>query len=369
MAQYYYDQTERQSKNKRSRTMILLDTIMLLVSLALFAALSLTLVTSYFDPSKNWIFPILGLFTPAVYLASLLMALYWIIRWRWFFATTFIIPLAIAIPNISHYAKIETSKSYEKPSTRGSIKLMSYNVRGFIDDDKQVSVEAMNEFIDEQRPDIICFQEFNEGRMSEEKELALLQNYNRAKVKDQAIFTRFKILDSSENLINSDYDSGSGFWTDILIGSDTVRLYNLHLHSTTITHTDNEYISNMEFLSDSLSDDIFKSMLYRFKSTSVGRASQADSVANSIAHSPLKVIVCGDFNDTPNSYTFRKISKGLKDTFQEAGTGYCYTYRGFMNILRIDYILVDPSIEVLSYQSIDSIQLSDHIPITTTLKL
>ncbi len=369
MADFYYNQTDRRKTKKRSLGMILLDTITLILSVACFVALTLTLVTSYYDPSISWIFPTLGLISPAVYLASTLLALYWIIRWRWLYAAFLLLPLAVGAPSISRYAKMESSKSYRAMPKRGTIKLMSYNVKGFINDAGQSSNIEMKEFIEEQRPDIICFQEFAENRMKEDDEPEILQKYYRSKVRELAIFSRYKILDSSENLVRSDFDSGSGFWADILVGSDTLRLYNIHLHSTAITRTDNDYISNMEFLSDTLSEDIFKGMLSRFKNTSIGRASQADSIAYSISQTPHRVIVCGDFNDTPNSYAYRRISHGLKDTFQEAGVGYSYTFRGFLNLLRIDYILVDQPTEVLLYEVVDTILLSDHLPVTTTLKL
>ncbi len=369
MGEYYYDQTERVSNKKRSLGMIILDTLLLVLSAISFVALSLTLVTSYYDPSISWIFPVVGLLSPAIYLASTLLALYWIIRWRWIYALLLILPLAVGAPTISHYAKIETSKSYGEPSRRGTIKILTYNAKHFIGDDEQSSVDDMNEFLDELRPDVICFQEFGGGRMNENEEGELLKGYNREKMGGLATFTRYKILGSSEDLMQSNYESGSAFWSDLLVGKDTVRLYNIHLHSTTITGDDNQYISNMEFIGDTLSEDVFKGMVSRFRQSSIGRASQADTIARSISQSPHRVIICGDFNDTPNSYAFRKISKGLQDAFREVGVGFPYTFRGFLNLLRIDYILVEEPIEVLNYQVLDTVKLSDHLPVTTTIKL
>ncbi|MFI3279927.1 MAG: endonuclease/exonuclease/phosphatase family protein [Rikenellaceae bacterium] len=368
MAEVYYDSFDRKQK-KRSLIGIILDVVMLVVSLLCFVAISLTLVTSYYDPAKSWLFPVMGLITPAVYIATLLLALYWVIRWRLLYASLLILPLLVGIPGISRYYKIETSKVYAEPSRRGTIRLTSYNIREFVNDDQQLSTREMAEYFDELKPEVICLQEFVPKRMSEEDEPEIFKKYNRVKLKELAIFTRYNILDSSENLISEEDDSGCAMWADLQIGTDTIRLYNIHLQSTAITVYDNDYISNMEFISDSLSDDRFMSMLSRFRQSAIGRSSQADTVALSIKESPHRVIVCGDFNDTPNSYTYRKIAHGLQDSFQEAGTGYSYTFRGFMNLLRIDYILVEKPTQVLSYEVTDSLRLSDHLPITTTLKL
>ncbi len=369
MNQYYYNQTDRRKPSRRPLGLVLLDTMMLLVSIISLAALLLTLVTSHYDPAISWVFPIVGLFSPAIYILALLLALYWIIRWRWLYAIFLIIPLVIGAPQISHYAKIETKREFRPAPRRGVVKLMSYNVRSFINDAGQSSTLDMVDFLEQQRPDIICFQEFAADRWNEHSAPDFMKSFNLVKINELAIYSRYKIIESSSNLINADYDSGTGLWADLLVGEDTMRLYNIHLHSTTINNRDNEYISNMEFLVDTMSRNTLKGMLSRFKNTSIGRASQADTIAYSIAQTPHRVVVCGDFNDTPNSYAFRKISHGLQDAFQEAGVGYPHTFRGFMNILRIDYILVEEPTEVISYQIIDSVLLSDHLPVITTLKL
>ncbi len=369
MAEYYKNQYGRDPKN-RSTLMIIIDSGMVVLSIVAFVAMALTLVTSHYDPSKSWIFTLLGLITPAVYIVNTIFALYWVIRWKWIMASLLLLPLLVGMPAISRYYKIETSKSYGDLLRRGVVRLMSYNVKAFIGDDKQASTADMRDFIEEQRPDIICFQEYFENRMKQEDQPQLMQDYYKASVEELAIFSRYKILKSSENLIvDSLYASGRAFWADLLIGSDTVRLYNLHLHSTDITGKDNDYISNMEFIGDTLREGTFRGMLSRFRRTSIGRAAQADTIAHSISQTPHRVIVCGDLNDTPNSYAYRKISKGLNDSFQEKGVGYSHTFRGFMNLLRIDYILVEEPTEVLWYEVADTVFLSDHLPVMTVLKL
>ena len=70
--------------------------------------------------------------------------------------------------------------------------------------------------------------------------------------------------------------------------------------------------------------------------------------------------MCGDFNDTPLSYTYRLMSRGLQDAFREKG-------RGFYNTFRIDYVLVSDDFEVLSYE-VPSVEFSDHHPVFVRLK-
>ena len=96
------------------------------------------------------------------------------------------------------------------------------------------------------------------------------------------------------------------------------------------------------------------------------RSEQASVIANYIKQSPYPVIVMGDFNDTPVSYAYRRIRKGLYDAFRESGRGFGNTYAGELPSFRIDFIMYsDP------YRSHDfkrtKMKSSDHYPITTYL--
>ncbi|MFI3332661.1 MAG: endonuclease/exonuclease/phosphatase family protein [Rikenellaceae bacterium] len=369
MAQYYYSDEGGGSQKSSSLTLRIVDLVAMLLTLVAFVALVMTLITSYYDPSVSWLFVVLGLVTPAVYLFALILALYWVIRWRWIYASLLLLPLVVGAPAVSRYYNIETSKSYGDLPRRGVMRLMSFNVRNLIDSDGQSSTEKMIQFLDEARVDVVALQEMHRYRFKGDEESRLLEGYDEAHIGGMAIYSKYKIIESSDNLIQSDSGSGKAFWVDMIVGSDTLRLYNIHLHSTAITANDDAYLSKMEFLSDSLSEDKLKGIVSRFRRSSIGRAAQADTIALSIEQSPYSVVVCGDFNDTPNSYSYRKISHGLSDAFQEVGVGYSYTYRGFLNLLRIDYVLMEEPLMPLSYEVVDSLTLSDHLPIITTLKL
>jgi endonuclease/exonuclease/phosphatase family metal-dependent hydrolase len=98
------------------------------------------------------------------------------------------------------------------------------------------------------------------------------------------------------------------------------------------------------------------------------RAEQAIVVKEHINSSPYPVIVCGDFNDTPISYSYRKIRKGLKDAFVESGSGAGFTYKGKYPPNRIDYILFDDRLSSSGYIS-DRVKYSDHYPITAYFRI
>jgi endonuclease/exonuclease/phosphatase family metal-dependent hydrolase len=80
------------------------------------------------------------------------------------------------------------------------------------------------------------------------------------------------------------------------------------------------------------------------------------------------VILCGDFNDVPNSFAYYHIGEDMQDAFRSKGSGLDRTYLGISPTLRIDYIFCDPGFDILAYDRINK-QLSDHYPIMADLFL
>ena len=105
-----------------------------------------------------------------------------------------------------------------------------------------------------------------------------------------------------------------------------------------------------------------KSLSVSLKKGFIKRASQARVVKDHIDKSPFPVIVVGDFNDTPVSYAYTRIRKGLNDSFVNSGYGAGFTYKGNYPPNRIDYILYDNSL-INSYFEIMKVKYSDHYPI------
>jgi len=100
----------------------------------------------------------------------------------------------------------------------------------------------------------------------------------------------------------------------------------------------------------------------------VKRAAQTDSICHLAIAAPHPVLVCGDFNSLPSSYTYRRLSEFLEDGFKTGGHGYMYTYRYGKRMLRIDYAFHSPELECIDYYSPDLDLCSDHNPVIFTVK-
>lgn len=362
----------RDAQERRGPLLFLFDSLLTLLS-GLFAALMILLwIVPRIHPAYMWALPMVGLVAPAIYVASLLLALYWLIRWRLKRAALMGVLILIGAPSVSLFWRPEVRRQYGVESYgRSVIKVMSYNVRQLYNDDGQSSADAVAALIDSLRPDILCLQEWNGALAAKSEPLTRqLDRYSAAtfgldkhNYRSQAIFSRHRILRSG--VITTPQ---SAVWADVLIGNDTVRVVSNHLQSTGITALDNAYITGHEYLLDTAREEKIRSIVDRYHDNCELRADQVDSIRTHLdGDAPRHRILCGDFNDTPISYTYRRMSHALNDAFAMCGTGYSYTFRGFFNALRIDYVLYSDEFEALSYETPDYPH-SDHLPLFVRLK-
>jgi endonuclease/exonuclease/phosphatase family metal-dependent hydrolase len=157
-------------------------------------------------------------------------------------------------------------------------------------------------------------------------------------------------------------------YSDILFHSDTLRIFNVHLQSIRFEKDDYAFMdtARLKYSNDQMNE--IRAIGSRLKTAFTQRAEQAQIIANYIMDSPYEVVVMGDFNDTPQSYAYRKIRKGIQDAFRKAGGGFGNTYSGEFPSFRIDYIMHGEALVPYEFERI-KIDYSDHFPITTWLYL
>ncbi len=152
-------------------------------------------------------------------------------------------------------------------------------------------------------------------------------------------------------------------FTDLVIRGDTIRIYNCHLQSVRLRKDYNDLLDSLIFNYSEKQLDELKEVSVRMRQAYIQRAEQVDILARHINASPYPVIVCGDFNDTPVSYAYKKISKDLKDAFVIAGNGIGHSFRGNLPYVRIDYILCGDPFKIIDYNT-EKVRWSDHYPVT-----
>ena len=184
-----------------------------------------------------------------------------------------------------------------------------------------------------------------------------------------AIFSNYPILRWEKVQDIKEYNH-TFLWADLLINTDTIRFFNIHLQSMHFAKKDYEFVENID--NGGMDVDAVqtagKSILRKMKTANLLRSSQARAVREAINKSPYPVIVCGDMNDVPNSNAYQIISDGLHDAFTEKGWGIGRTFKFLSPTLRIDYVLHSKSLPVEQVQVLRSRQ-SDHSPVIADFNL
>ena len=212
------------------------------------------------------------------------------------------------------------------------------------------------------RPDILCVQEIG-SKFYHLLAQKMGYEYTFNLKKGTVIFSRYAIEAGGE--VPFPKTSNSSLWADIRIGKKLVRIYNVHLQSNKVSGTTEKVIEDPD-LNDGDTWRQIGGVLNRVGGATSIRAEQAQRVRQHLAASPNPVVVCGDFNDTPNSYVYAHISEGLADSFRAKGLGLGTTFAGALPLLRIDYILTEKSFTTYSCRTIRS-GGSDHYPVAVAI--
>ena len=142
----------------------------------------------------------------------------------------------------------------------------------------------------------------------------------------------------------------------------------MHLQSIAFIKEDYKFIEAIQNNKETENIEPSKNIIKRLKRAFIKRSSQANLIAAHIEDCDYPVIVCGDFNDTPNSYCYKTISNKLNDAFVSSGNGFGRTYTGIFPSFRIDYILYSNAFKSYKYKTIQK-KFSDHYPVSTYLEL
>ncbi len=350
----------------------------------------LLLAAGYFAatvaPDSNWMFAFAGLAFPYAVLVNVIFVFIWMFLWRKLFLIS-LIALLLCWNRLANYVQWDSSEP-SGHTIEEEIKVVSYNVQIF--DlynwkNNRISEKGSNilTLLESERADFICLQEYHAGvkhkvDISDSiiemtglryNQIAFVENNGRVMPYGIAIFSRWPIL--NKRIIHFENNPFNFcIYSDVVVKGDTVRLFNIHLESIRLSKEDYLYVAELPKATDSqeLFSESSRKILRKFKRAFINRASQARHVAQLIDNSPYKVILCGDLNDTPSSYTYHQLSANLTDAFKESGSGIGMTYAGALPSFRIDYILHDESFESFNFQTMKR-AYSDHYPISTNIVL
>ena len=365
--------------------------IILYANLAFAIVLIISYSSRYISPAKFWPPAFLGLAYPFILAINFLFMGFWLLRRKKEFLISFL-AILFGWHTLTAYISLHPGSLLKKRqfenldrtqrSDNQQIKLMSFNVRMFDRNDwaeDPGTFKAILQTIQEEDADIVCIQEFlslDSGPLMESETFQNLKNTPNRHLeyslktelggRGNATFSSYPIVHSGsirfQNTINI------SIFSDIKVGDDTIRVYNNHLQSIHFNSANYRFLDSLRIRYDNQQLDEIRDISVRLRDAFVIRAEQADTIAAHIAGCPYRVIVCGDFNDTPVSYAYYRLSKGMTDAFTRTGWGTGRTYIGKFPSFRIDYIFFSQGFEALLFTH-KKVRLSDHFPIITHLRI
>lgn len=332
--------------------------------------------SAYIHPDTLKILPFFGLGYPIIILLNLLILIFWTFaRSRWAIYTLFLILLGGKL----HFRTLALALSKDKKKSN-ELKILSYNVRLFdvYNPDLEAGLETRNQifqFLRNEKPDVVCFQEFySQDKPTRFETMDSLFQVMGTNIYHQrsaykriarqnfgiAMFSKYPMIAKGDVMFETQgvEDFNYCIYADITKNQDTFRIYDVHLQSIKLQ---SDYYSNQaNDPTSNLTEESAIRLIYRkLQSAYVKRADQARRVVNHIRTSPYPTIVCGDFNDTPMSYTYNQFDRILIDAFRNSSKGIGGTYVGKMPAGRIDFIFHSPELASNDFR-IQKEVLSDH---------
>ncbi|MFC2383006.1 MAG: endonuclease/exonuclease/phosphatase family protein [Porphyromonas sp.] len=352
--------------------------ILLLVGTLLVSGAYLLGAYSGYIPPVRWIIPaFLGLFFPALLVAQIGVTIFWLLAWDKRRLLLVAAVWLISLPQLLVYFPISRAEK-SLGTEEESLRILSYNVCAFgFKPHTKTSPNATLQYIKSSGADIVCIQEamLNQnpwaGVVSKTLRSYLDEDYPYINVirvnrggSTLALLSKYPIKEAKEIPLPSWVNGAVAYKVDIR-GKETLVI-NVHLESFRLRRVDGEDYLRLAKEGDAirLKDALRAKLSPTFRSHNI----QANIIHDLIqSYGSGRVIVCGDFNDTPLSYARYKIGEGLEDAFVSKGNGLGITFHTSPFFVRIDHILFGPAFRALRCEVDKTASESDHYPIEAVL--
>lgn len=350
--------------------------------------LSLVLIFSYFlsfvSPEKIGILVFIWFAFPYLWFCTLLSSIVYMFMKQW--CSVFLFVTALAATWFGFTSVVNYNFSQEEKD--GEIRIMSFNVKSFQGPSETASFnyEGFVAFIERESPDIICFQEmqtFNNVILQKNNNSirSILKDYKYVISQEDAygksafnkgllVISRYPIRTLEKSMLEkTELPTSECLAVEVTYNEKQFILIDCHLESIRLTNNQLEVVNEVKRanLTDKTKENIAvtkNKMTHAF----LARARQVDELYKSIQKFKKPIVICGDFNDTPISYTYQVLTRKLSDAFMTSCEGWGNTYNGSLPPLRIDHMLYSDGVEMCNYK-IHKVDYSDHFPISAELIL
>ena len=301
-------------------------------------AMAMSVLSSYVDPVKFVWLSFFGLTFWVILFYNLAVFALLLLMWSrkvWIS----IIALLIAIPGI--YKSFSTGSSQDG----GELRVMSYNVLNFNDQyDKEKPRDSvaydMIAMVKEYQPDVLCIQEFVPvipkmnrkdciARCGELMELPYTYCHEKANFGGNVIFSRYPLSALEEDIPFAD-ENEYGAVARVDAGPKGVfYVLNCHLVSFQLSHEEVAVFSERGTSKEQV-EEYGKSIVSKLMTAYRKRSEEVSKMLEDIPNDGRAILLCGDFNDTPLSYTYHQIYRA----------GFAADCRDFFDLQLVEIVLI-----------------------------
>lgn len=324
------------------------------------------LLARFISPDVLWPPTLIALLLPVLLALLLLFVLIivWKKRWR-----VLVFPGLVLLLSLSVAGRVFSFGASAAPfaSDDAILVVSTNNVRGFRDDGNIVQEEErIVSFVQGMNADVLLLQEATPRRSAGSSFSGAIKTTGKYEGYDQTRSHTIATYASSLHNVDAVFKGYNGYIvSDVKTRLGTIRFINAHLQSNRISGLASQIGKDTDVEQEL---DRAESMFRRYGKTARKRAAQAEGIRRVIEESPHPVILAGDFNDVPSSYTYQRLlTPRLRDAWVAAGFGLGTTFTGPLPGLRIDFIMVDTSLSVVDIERYDT-GFSDHLGLRATLK-
>ena len=320
------------------------------------------------NPAEHPVLSCTGLFFPILLLINLLFLLVWaLVRLR-----------LIIIPVLGFLLCYHPLQTYlpmhflSQPSVEGSLKILSFNVRDFeVGREEGQRTHPASQYIIDSEADIVCLQEVVIGNSY------LIPALDAYPWKTDmpgdsygglVVLSKYPIVKKERIPYPSEGNLSMAVTIDI--DGEEVTVVNNHFQTSGLSIDDKKVFNDMMSGGKRKELQTESRHLLSILGKSAGKRSvQIDKVAAYVReHQDKPLILCGDFNETPVSYSHETFSKLLTDCYVTTGNGVGWSYNSNRIHVRIDNVFCSNHWQPLKCEIDAKIHASDHFPIICCLK-
>lgn len=365
------EQYRQNTKGKRKSFSVFRTTfevVEVIPNLAFLAVYIGAMLSPTVSPVKTQIPAFLNLGFGVILIVLLALWLFYLLRRKWVYFAGYSLIILMSWGYIFSYFPVNFGHGL---NDKHDLRVMTYNVRSFLGRDEEGHLLAPD-LIREYGAEIVALQEANyypDQFPVAQKVKRLLKDYPYVHVhKTQAFASKFPIIEMEE----IEYDShGNGSYVYLLKTPEDKNILVVNNHMVSYSLGVKEREEYKDYLRDLRLRDLPRQFMAVKKR--LGPQLNRRAVAAEIVHKELKailerlepdlVIVMGDLNDTPKSYTYQQLRNDMRDAYADTGMGLGVSYNDRWMPFRIDHLFYEGKAKAIGSELPKYKDYSDHNPL------